>query len=84
MFSNHKSSAKSVCFQITYAKFTCDGPLASRTMPPLIDDPKTGKQKLRNTVISFLKEKRCFWHSGEVENSGESFSKSTGRYILVN
>ena len=26
-FSNHKSSAKSVCFQITYAKFTRDGPL---------------------------------------------------------
>ena len=43
--------------------------MASRTMPHLIDDPKTGKQKFRNTVISFLKEKRCFWHSGEVANS---------------
>ena len=30
-FSNHKSSAKSVCFQITYAKFTCDGPLGKNS-----------------------------------------------------
>ena len=26
-FSNHKSSAKSICFQITYAEIPCDGPL---------------------------------------------------------
>ena len=30
-FSNHKSSAKSVCFQITYIKFTSDGPLELKT-----------------------------------------------------
>ena len=27
-FSNHKSIAKSICFQITYAEIPCDGPLA--------------------------------------------------------
>ena len=35
-FSNQKSSAKSICFQITYASTPCDGPLGSEhTVRPI-------------------------------------------------
>ena len=37
-FSKHKSSTKSVYFQITYAKFTCDGPLVLTTNLKIIFD----------------------------------------------
>ena len=50
--------------------------LASRTMPPLIDDPKTGKQKLQNDVIGFLKDKGCVWQGSEIENSGKSLIRT--------
>ena len=40
--------------------------LASRILPPVIDEPKTGKQKLWNAVVSFLSERGHVWRTWHV------------------
>ena len=32
-----------------------------KTMPDLIEQPRTGKLRLRNSIITFLREKKCQW-----------------------
>ena len=46
---------------------------SKNTMPDLIEEPKTNKQKLWNDVIKFLKERNCMWKSGEGSSIGCSF-----------
>lgn len=40
------------------------------SLPDLIAEPKTAKQKLKNDVIGFLEEKDCKWRVSEVSSSG--------------
>ena len=35
--------------------------LRSLTMPDLIEQPRTGKLRLRNSIVTFLSEKKCQW-----------------------
>ena len=45
-----------------------------KTMPDLIEQPRTGKQRLRNSIITFLREKKCQWRgTDEVTSQGQSF-----------
>ena len=50
--------------------------LASRTLPSEIAEPKTGKQRLWNAVLSFLSRRGHVWRDSEVDNSGVSFIKA--------
>ena len=50
--------------------------LASCTMPQEIDEPKTGKQKLWNSVITFLKKGGHVWRGSEVYNNGVAFVRT--------
>ena len=48
--------------------------LSLRSMPDIIEQPKTAKQRLMNGIISFLKEKHCQWRGNdEVSSVGQSF-----------
>ena len=38
--------------------------LQQKFMPDKTDEPKTNKQRLRNSLITFLTEKGCRWHAG--------------------
>ena len=45
-----------------------------KTMPDLIEQPRTRKQRLRNSIITFLREKKCPWRgTDEVTSQGQSF-----------
>ena len=47
---------------------------SQKTMPDLIEQPRTGKQRLRNSIVTFLREKKCQWHgTDEVASQGQSF-----------
>ena len=37
--------------------------LQQKFMPDKMDEPKTNKQRLRNSLITFLTEKGCCWHA---------------------
>ena len=50
--------------------------LASCTMPQEIDEPKTGKQKLWNSVITFLNKGGHVWRGSEVDNNGVAFVRA--------
>ena len=52
--------------------------LARCTLPSQIDEPKTGKHRLWNAVLSFLTEKGCVWRGSEVESSRESLLRAYG------
>lgn len=39
-------------------------------MPDIVENPRTNKQKLWNSVIRFLSEKNCMWKNIEVSSSG--------------
>ncbi len=48
--------------------------LSLKKLPDLTEQPKTAKQRLTNTVISFLGERKCEWHgSDEVSSVGRNF-----------
>ena len=32
-----------------------------KTMPDLIEQPRPGKLRLRNSIVTFLREKKCQW-----------------------
>ena len=32
-----------------------------KTMPDLIEQPRTGKLRLRNSIVTFLSKKKCQW-----------------------
>ena len=34
---------------------------SQKTMPDLIEQPRTGKLRLRNSIVTFLREKKCQW-----------------------
>lgn len=43
-------------------------------LPDLIEHPRTGKQRLSNSVITFLLERNCCWRgSDEVASQGQNF-----------
>ena len=42
------------------------------SLPDLIPEPKTAKQKLKNDTIGFLRERDCQWQVAEVTSSGNS------------
>ena len=42
------------------------------SLPDLIPEPKTAKQKLKNDIIGFLRERDCQWQVAEVTSSGNS------------
>ena len=44
--------------------------LSQKTLPDMISEPKTNKQKLRNGLLSFLEERKCRWRSSEVSSAG--------------
>ena len=44
-----------------------------KTMPDLIEQPRTGKQRLRNSIVAFLREKKCQRRgTDEVASQGQS------------
>ena len=46
--------------------------MAQRCLPVLVEEPHTDKQRLRNDITMFLKEKQCQWGSDEVSSVGNS------------
>lgn len=52
--------------------------LSLKSMPDLIEEPKTAKQKLRNSIITFLTERNCQWRGGdEVSSMGSNLIHAT-------
>lgn len=50
--------------------------LSMKRIPDHIEEPKTGKQRLKNS-ITFLTEKKCLWYgSDEVFLVGENFANA--------
>ncbi len=48
--------------------------LSLKRLPDLIEHPKTAKQRLMNSVITFLNERQCEWRGNdEVSSIGRSF-----------
>ena len=57
--------------------------LSSRQLPNLNQNPRNGKEKLRNHILSFLSEKNCKWNSNsEVEKVAEGFLHSLSNIFL--
>lgn len=45
---------------------------AKKSLPDLFEEPRNNKQKLRNDIINFLREKQCQWKGSEVLSLGSS------------
>ena len=51
--------------------------LSSRTnLLDLVPKPRNAKQRLRNEVIEFLKEKECKWTASDVPTLGNSLTQA--------
>ena len=49
-----------------------------KTMSDLIEQPRTGKQRLRNSIVTFLREKTCQVRgTDDVAFTGPEFHKCT-------
>ena len=46
--------------------------LSQKSLPDPIAAPKTNKQRLTNSIISYPDERKCKWHSSEVSSAGVS------------
>ena len=51
--------------------------LSSRTnLPDLVSEPRNAKQRLRNDVIEFLRERECKWTASDVPTLGNSLTQA--------
>ena len=51
--------------------------LSSRTnLPEVVSEPRNAKQRLRNDVIEFLRERECKWRASDVPTLGNSLTQA--------
>ena len=57
--------------------------LSKKSLPDLISEPRNAKQRLRNDVIEFFREKKCEWAASEIPTLGANLIQAITNALWV-